>query len=122
MEADMDGQVQPKDEGSDDLQRTPSDAGLVVTITPFGPSQSLLNTAGQSALKHPSVQRHLKGTRHRLLSVEALTTEPETKMSDQPLHADRYLATVYDYTHNRTLLIRGVLSNQEVLEVEESYL
>jgi hypothetical protein len=122
METDLEGQEQPQDEGKNGSQGTPSDAELVVTITPFGPRQSLLNTAGQVALKHPSVQRYLKGTRHRLLSIEALTTEPETKTSDQPLHADRYLATVYDYTHNRTLLIRGVLSNQEVLEVEESYL
>jgi hypothetical protein len=105
-----------------DQEGTPSDAPLVVTITPFGPQQSLLNAAGQAALKHHSVQKHLKGTRHRLLSVEALATEPETKTSPQPLDADRYLATVYDYTHNRTLLIRGSLSNQEVEEVEESYL
>lgn len=120
MPTDQDGQEQSTDKGRDTSQGT-SDTELVVTITPFGATQSLLNTAGQAALKHPSVHRYLNGARHRLLSVEALTTDPVAKTGDQPLHTDRYLATVYDYTHNRAVLITGVLSTQEVLKVEESY-
>src|SRR5438874_3229642 len=41
---------------------------------------------------------------------------------EPPLPGDHYLATIYDYTHNRTLLIRGLLKKQEVLEVAESSL
>jgi len=64
----------------------------------------------------------LKDARHRLLSIEAVTLEPEIKPSEPPLPGDHYLATIYDYTHNRTLLIRGLLKKQEVLEVAESSL
>lgn len=43
--------------------------------------------------------------------------EPETK-SARPRPADRYRATIYDYTNNRTLLVDASLKSEDVTVAE----
>lgn len=122
MDMNMEHHERHEDKEANDSHEGSGHGKPEVKITPFGPEQSVLDAAAHAALNDPSVQRYLKDTRHRLLSIEALTLEPERKEREQPLNGDHYLATVYDYTHNRTLLIRGLLNKHEVLDVEESSL
>lgn len=88
-------------------------------IRPFGPDPAALQQLGPSLLEHRSLRGLLQRTRHQLLSVEAL--EPDRKLA-RPRAADRFRATVYDYTNSRTLLADGSLREPEHLQVRESAL
>ena len=96
-----------------------SSSDLNLKIASWGPDQATLEAAVRSAMVHSSVQEFLKGTRHRLLSIELVDTEAKVKTSQPTTPPKRYLATVYDYTHNRTILINGRLDKMEDLEVEQ---
>src|SRR5438552_2518884 len=93
---------------------------LNVKIAPWGPNQATLEAAVRTALEQSSVQEFLKGTQHRLLSIELADTETKVKTSQPSTPPKRYCATVYDYTHNRMILINGRLDKLEDLEVEQS--
>jgi hypothetical protein len=86
-------------------------------IRPFGPDPAALQQLGPSLLEHRSLRGLLQRTRHQLLSVEAL--EPDRKLA-RPRAADRFRATIYDYTNSRTLLADGSLREPEHLQVRES--
>src|SRR5205823_3687024 len=114
----LDNQKRRDYDSDDDSYEKPTHGKVKVKITPFGPKQSTLDAAAQAVLESPLVQKYLEGTRNRLLSIEAI--DAETNVKTKPIPANRYLATVFDYTHNRTILVRGRLDKQEVLKVEES--
>jgi hypothetical protein len=105
--------------------REPEDAqdhtrgDLNLKIASWGPDQATLEAAVRSAMEHSSVQEFLKGTQHRLLSIELVDTEAKVKTSQPSTPPKRYCATVYDYTHNRAILINGRLDKLEDLEVEQ---
>jgi hypothetical protein len=101
------------DEGKEPERRKPR-----VKITPFGPDQATLDAAAHAALEDPAVEKLLKGTRHRLLSFRLV--DPETRGKPGTALSNLYLATVFDYTNNRAILVKGRLDKRQVLEVEES--
>jgi hypothetical protein len=93
---------------------------LRIDIERFGPGPEVIEEVSQAALNHPSVQRQLSETRHRLLSVRLLTPAVEDK-PDAPVPPDRYRATIYDYTNNRVVLATGRLDDiQGSIEVSEA--
>lgn len=81
-----------------------SDDSPNVRIEGSGLSHGDLNETVMQALNLCQVRSFLNGTRYRLLSSE-LHGEPvfHTKLA-----SDRFQATVYDYTHGRTLLVNGI--------------
>lgn len=93
---------------------------LKVKIVSRGPDPETINGISRTVLKHASVQRMLKRTRHRLLYVELVEPEPKLKSSRIPPPPKRYHATIYDYTNNRTILVDGRLDDRKHLEVSES--
>ena len=92
---------------------------LNVKIVPWGPDPTTIERVSRALLKHPAVQEHLKRTRHRMLSFELLDSEPEVKPSRPPAPPNRYRATIYDYTNNRTIVADGRLDKPKLLEVSE---
>ena len=90
---------------------------LTVDLRPFGPDPAALLSRSQNLLAHRAMRRALQRTRHQLLSVEPI--EPEEKVA-RPRASDRFRATIYDYTNNRTLLADGSLRDPDRLEVTES--
>src|SRR5215210_3421578 len=93
---------------------------LRIEIERFGPGPETIDEVSEAALKHRSVQKYLKGTRHRLLSVRLLDPAVEGK-PDEPLPPDRYRATIYDYTNNRVVLATGSLDDiKGSMEVSEA--
>src|SRR2546429_9008050 len=54
---------------------------LNVKIATWGPNQATLDSAVHEAMEHSSIQGLLKGTRHRLLSIELVETEAKVKTS-----------------------------------------
>ncbi|WP_376792883.1 hypothetical protein [Thermoflexus sp.] len=96
-----------------------NDINLSVKVVPWCPTQSTINAATRALFEHPLIQERLKGTRHRLLSFQSVDPEDKTSL---PVVSQLYRATIYDYTHNRTLLVDGRLDQPELLEVTESSL
>jgi hypothetical protein len=94
-----------------------ADSDLRVRITEGCPSEHALNAAVRATFEHPAIQTHLKGTRFRLLSLE--TPEPVDK-AHNPVVPERYRATIYDYTNNRSLLVEGALADPGNVEVTVS--
>jgi hypothetical protein len=92
---------------------------LAVKFEPFGPHPSVMETLSRELAAHPSLREHLNNTRHRLLYVELVDSEPDVKIDQDPKPASRFLATFYDYTNNRTIRALGSLADRQHLEVSE---
>jgi Copper amine oxidase, enzyme domain len=75
-----------------------------VRIQGSGLSHGDLNETVTYALNLCQIRNFLDGTRYRLLSSE-LQSEPQCHTK---LASERFQATVYDYTHGRTLLVNGI--------------
>jgi hypothetical protein len=94
-------------------------ANLSVKIDPFGPTPADIDAIAQRSLKHPTVHAILAKTRHRLLYVDLLDADSDAK-AEKPKPPERFRATFYDYTNNRTVFAIGNLSKATSLEVIES--
>ncbi len=127
MEKNLKGHEQHEDHDADDVKKRPGHAKPEVNIAATGPTQAALDAAARAALENPFVQTYLKGSSYRLLSIAVVENAVERKANhvdcedQESTSTDHYLATVYNYTQNNTLLISGLLSTQGVLGVEESY-
>lgn len=92
-------------------------SGRTIRVTPWGPSQETIDASKATVMAHPSVQKYLKGTRHRLLHFEFV--EPEAKATGRSEPPSRYRAVIYDYTNNRTIIATGRFDDSK-LEVTTS--
>jgi hypothetical protein len=90
---------------------------LTVDVRPFGPDPGALRQSADSVLRDRRLRSALQRTGHQLLSVEPL--ESDRKVA-RPRAADRFRATIYDYTNNRALLADGSLRDPNRLEINES--
>ncbi len=94
-------------------------APLEVKVVPVGPDRATVDMAARRVLNHPSVQRHLKRGRHRLLSLELVEPEERAKRA-RPAEPTRHRATIYDYAENRAIVVEGPLDSRGRLDVTES--
>lgn len=90
---------------------------LVVDVRPFGPDPAVLQDLSGGLLERPVLRDALARTRHQLLSVELL--EAERKLA-RPRPPDRFRATIYDYTNDRTVFAEGSLRDRDKLQLSES--
>jgi hypothetical protein len=90
-----------------------------VTIYGSGPSQADLNETVTQALGLCQVRDFLNGTRHRVLSSEFLSESVAT-YSGVKASSEVFRATVYDYTHGRTILINGIPFDMSTVFTTES--
>jgi hypothetical protein len=95
----------------------PNESEFSVNVTAWGPDPNDIEALKYRLFEHPAVKDCLAGARHRLLSLQFI--EPETK-THEPVLTDRYRATVYDYTNNRTVFIDGCGLDNDLLMVSES--
>jgi hypothetical protein len=68
-------------------------------------------------LEHRDLKAHLGRTRHRLLSVGLIELVEKLTPPQPP---EQFRATIYDYTHQRTLLATGPVATPRRLVVAES--
>ncbi|HEY0174468.1 MAG TPA: hypothetical protein VGB98_25855 [Pyrinomonadaceae bacterium] len=85
-----------------------------------GPEQSALDELGRALLQAPVVREQLGRARHRLLSLELVDDDPEIKSARVPKAPERFRATIYDYTNDRTVRAEGRLDSPKRLAVEVS--
>jgi len=91
---------------------------LEVQVRAFGPGPDELAALAERLSGHRQIAVLLAGTRHRLLSIR--WEDPDTGgKSGRPAPPDRFVATWYDYTHQRTINARGSLADPRRLEVSE---
>jgi hypothetical protein len=93
---------------------------LKLKFEPRGPEQSALDELGRALLQAPAVREQVGRARHRLLSLELLDDDPEVKSARVPKAPERFRATIYDYTNNRTVRAEGRLDSPKRLAVEVS--
>lgn len=91
---------------------------LTVKVLPAGPDRATVDKVARRVLNHPSVQKHLKRGRHRLLSLELVEPEEKGKRARQA-EPNRHRATIYDYAENRSIVVEGRLDSRR-LDVRES--
>lgn len=89
-----------------------------VIVTPVGPSQEAIDAAKVSAVNRPEVQTLLSGTKNRLLHFELLVSDSKVAEKNP---ANRFLATFYDYTNNRTITAEGSLDAPNAAKLSTSY-
>jgi hypothetical protein len=95
------------------------DKELSIKIQAFGPTPEQVQALAQSVTRDRTIQKYLAKTRHRLLHVALLET-PEEPKSARPKVPNRFRATFFDYTNNRTIFVTGSLRKAARLEVIES--
>ncbi|MDQ4048994.1 MAG: hypothetical protein M3131_06400 [Actinomycetota bacterium] len=90
---------------------------LVVDVQPFGPDPADLQQLSEGLLERPALKDVLARTRHQLLSLELLETDRKVA---RPRAPDRFRATIYDYTNDRTVFADGSVRDPRKLQVRES--
>ena len=92
--------------------------GLTVSAVPWGPTQADVGTAWRILMRHPAVLQYLRGTSYRKLSFELISPDDKTSATQTP--PNRYRATIYDYTHNRTVIVEGSFDKPGTIEASLS--
>src|SRR5215210_525971 len=92
---------------------------LGLKIDPVGPTPEQFAALAQRVAKDTAVQTMLSKTQHRLLYVDLLDVDDDAK-PERPRPPDRFRATFYDYTNNRTVFATGNIAGSRALEVIES--
>src|SRR4030095_10699773 len=93
---------------------------LSLKIVQTGPTAEQFSNLARGLLQHNSLRSFTAKTRNRLLALELIEEEPETKTARPPAPSDRFRATIYDYTNNKATLAEGKISNPRKLEITES--
>lgn len=92
---------------------------LVVKFEPTGPDQTSLDSISRELSQHSSLKEYLDRTRNRLLYLELIDPQPESKTSRRSRPPEHFCATIYDYTNDRTIRAIGSLDDPKRLEVSE---
>ncbi len=83
-----------------------------IRITPWGPTQEMIDKVKESLPQRPAVRAYLKGTKFRLISFELLD---KGKVNGNIEPADSYRAWFFDYTNNRAFTATGRFDSSEVV-------
>jgi len=86
-----------------------------VDVAPQGSASGVIARLGRR-LTAEWLPREVAGANLRLVSLQLLGNDDK----DARVTEDRFLARVYDYTHNRTLRVTGSVENPERACVEET--
>ncbi|HWO02465.1 MAG TPA: hypothetical protein VNS63_24680 [Blastocatellia bacterium] len=87
-----------------------SQEGHTIKITPWGPTQEVVDAARDRVLKNPRIKEMLRGAEHRVLSFELV----ESPHSGDPQPADSFKAIIFDYTNNRGFVCNGRLDGADL--------
>lgn len=91
---------------------------LSIEVERFGPDPRRLQEISRSLLQHDALQNWLKRGRATVLSVEAIEGDERRKPA-RAIPPELFLGTIYDYSANRVILVRGSIEDPSEVEVEE---
>jgi len=92
-------------------------AQLQITVAPWGPTQETIDAVKSSVAARPALQKFLRGTRNRLLHFGLIESDSKNLSKNPP---NRFLATFYDYTNNRTVTAEGSVDKPDLLKIAAS--
>lgn len=92
---------------------------LKVQVTPWGPTQEMLDGAKTTLASQAQVRRALKGARSRMLSLELIVDDDKTdeKPNAEATPPNRYRGIFYDYTNNVTIVAESSFDRPEQVNV-----
>src|SRR5687768_252810 len=93
---------------------------LGVKIEPFGPTPADLQAVAGRVTKHRAVQTMMAKSRYRLLYIDVPDADDDDGKATKPKEPQRFRATLFDYTKNRTVFAVGSFATPASLEVIES--
>lgn len=84
--------------------REKTQAPHTITVTPWGPDQTMIDDAKSGLLKNSTLQRYLAGKNYRMLSFNFLESGVKETTPEPP---SRYRATFFNYTSNLAIIATG---------------
>ena len=93
-------------------------ATMRVEVTPWGPTQEMLDAAAARLAEQPQVQDYLKGTRNRLLSFDLIVEDEKTGADAAP--PSRYRGTFYDYTNDLAIVAESSFDDPDNVDIKVS--
>jgi hypothetical protein len=99
---------------------------LSLRIVPFGPSQNVIDRISTALIRNKSMQKYLGRSKYRLLYFELIDSDAKRKKKEnnkgkhKPLPPNRFHATLFDYTNNRTIFVDGSIDKPRHVEITES--
>jgi hypothetical protein len=89
-------------------------------VRPVGPTPQELERIAGRLLELPNVKAYFGRSRHRLLTIEALSPDDSVKSRRIPAPPQRFRATIYDDTRQRTVFADGLLVRPSKVNLTES--
>jgi hypothetical protein len=96
-----------------------SDGELRVDIEPGGVETAVVDRLPSLLLDHPRLRERLAGAEVRLLDLRPVEGEADKAAGTRARPAERFRATLYDYTEDRAIEATGRLDARGELEIEE---
>src|SRR6266851_55645 len=93
---------------------------LAIRVRPVGPTPQELERIAGRLLELPNVKAYFGRARHRLLTIEALSSDDSVKSRRAPAPTRRFRATIYDDTRQRTVFADGLLARPSKVTLTES--
>jgi Copper amine oxidase, enzyme domain len=100
------------------VERGESEPEIEVKVKPFGPTVEQLAEIGERVIAQSRVRKFVGRSRTRLLYVETLEDLDDKPRRPRP--PDRFRATIYDDTNDRTVLADGSIDDLRRLTLTES--
>ncbi|MGH6936075.1 MAG: hypothetical protein ACRED2_07820, partial [Methylocella sp.] len=97
-----------------------SQGDITVSIDPLEPSQATASTISRAVLANRTLAGMLKGTQHRVLSVDFIDASQKRQQMTASAPPERFRVTIYDYTNHRTLLADGKVKQPSKVSIEET--
>src|SRR5436309_552545 len=90
-----------------------------VHVETFGPTPERMREVSNAVVKHSAVQRYLANTQNRLIRIDLLDIERDSK-NERPQPPEKFRAYFADYTNDRTIIATGSIADPSSLEVIDS--
>jgi hypothetical protein len=93
--------------------------GLSLRFEPRGPDTARAEVLTRRVLENAELRAFMGRARYQALSFALVEPESEDKSAEVP-DPERFVVTLYDYTHNRTVFAGGRLDGRGKLDLSES--
>lgn len=95
-----------------------AEQALKIKVTPWGPTQEIVDAAKLRVERSAELQNLLKGARYRLLEFSYIENESKSASTQPPT---RFRVVFYDYTNDRSIVAEGDFAAKEAIAAREEF-